>query len=128
VYFKDFSYFVTRETSFSAAHLLRGYNGECSHLHGHNWKVQVTVKASNLDELGMVIDFKVLDKEIKAVAEELDHHFINEVAPFDNINPTSENLAAFIFKELSARIDNERLAVFEVKVWETEKSCATVRR
>ena len=88
----------------------------------------MTVKASNLDELGMVIDFKVLDKEIKAVAEELDHHFINEVAPFDNINPTSENLAAFIFKELSARIDNERLAVFEVKVWETEKSCATVRR
>ncbi len=125
---KGLSYFASRETSISAAHLLRGYNGECSHLHGHNWRVQVTVKASALDELGMVIDFKMLDKHIKTIAEQLDHHFINEVSPFDTINPTSETLAAFIFKELAARIDNERLAVFEVKVWETEKSCATVRR
>ena len=125
---KDISYFVTRETSFSAAHLLRNYQGECSKLHGHNWRVQVTVKACELDELGMVIDFKALDTMIKSVIEWLDHRFINEVAPFDKLNPTSENLALYIFSELSKKLNNEIRSVFEVKVWETEKSCATVRK
>lgn len=120
------NYRVTREASLSAAHLLRNYNGECGQLHGHNWTVQVTVSAQKLDDLGMVIDFKLLNKHIKAVIDSLDHKFINDLTPFDKINPTSENLAAYFYQQLGRLINDDRVKVSQVKVWETEKSFATV--
>ena len=119
-------YCVTREAALSAAHLLGNYNGECGQLHGHNWTVEVSVEASELDQLGMVIDFKVLNKHIKDIIDKLDHKFINDIAPFNTINPTSENLAAYFFQQLSDLINDSRVRVCRVKVWETEKSFATV--
>jgi 6-pyruvoyltetrahydropterin/6-carboxytetrahydropterin synthase len=92
---------VTIETEFSAAHIIRGYNGPCSNLHGHNWKVTVEAKTDVLDEIGMSIDFYELQKKTEKVIAKLDHCNINSVPPFDKeLNPTSENIAFYIYQEL----------------------------
>ena len=94
-------YTVTLETEFSAAHLIRGYNGPCSLLHGHNWKVTVEVKTGVLDDLGMSIDFYTLQKKIEAVVMQFDHRDLSAAPPFDQaLNPTSENIARYFFDEL----------------------------
>ena len=94
-------YTATIETEFSAAHLLRGYNGPCSRLHGHNWKVTVEVKTDMLDPLGMTIDFTVLQKKVEEVVSPFDHRDISQIPPFDqSLNPTSENLARYFFEAL----------------------------
>lgn len=115
-------YELTIETSFSSAHNIRGYDGACENLHGHNWKVEVNVCAPTLDKLGMVIDFKVLKEETRKVIDSLDHKYLNEVPPFDRENATAENIARFIFKELSKAIKN--IKVSEVRVWESESAAA----
>ncbi len=107
------------ETHFSAAHQLRGYAGDCARLHGHNWHVRLYVECSELDELGMGIDYKIMKTELKAALEPWDHYHLNDVAPFDEINPTSENVAAELYKEMSKRLDNERLTVSRVEISET---------
>jgi 6-pyruvoyltetrahydropterin/6-carboxytetrahydropterin synthase len=92
---------VTIETEFSAAHILRGYNGPCSRPHGHNWKVIVEARTNALDEIGMSVDFYVLQKKTEEVVTQFDHRDINTIPPFDKeLNPTSENLARFIYHEL----------------------------
>ena len=92
---------VTIETEFSAAHILRGYNGPCSRPHGHNWKVIVEAKTNTLDEIGMSVDFYVLQKKTEEVVSKFDHRDINTIPPFDKeLNPTSENLARFIYQKL----------------------------
>jgi 6-pyruvoyltetrahydropterin/6-carboxytetrahydropterin synthase len=111
--------------SFGAAHNLRGYRGKCESLHGHNWKVEAVYAASGLDELGMVIDFTVMREQLKSVLEELDHAYLNETAPFKKVNPTSENMAKFIYGRLKTLLSGRRVKVSRVKVWETESSCAT---
>jgi 6-pyruvoyltetrahydropterin/6-carboxytetrahydropterin synthase len=94
-------YTVTLETEFSAAHLIRGYNGPCSRLHGHNWKVTVEVTTDVLDQLGMSIDFYTLEKKIEAVVAQFDHRDLSTTPPFDQVlNPTSENIARYFFDEL----------------------------
>ena len=94
-------YTVTLETEFSAAHLIRGYNGPCSRLHGHNWKVTVEVTTDVLDKLGMSIDFYTLEKKIEAVVAQFDHRDLSTTPPFDQVlNPTSENIARYFFDEL----------------------------
>ncbi len=107
------------ETHFSAAHQLRGYAGDCARLHGHNWHVRLYVECSELDELGMGIDYKIMKTELKAALEPWDHYNLNDVAPFDEINPTSENVAAELYKEMSKRLDNERLTVSRIEISET---------
>lgn len=107
---------------FSAAHSLRGYKGKCEALHGHNWKVEVMVSASKLNSLGMVIDFSELKKITTGVLEELDHKYLNDFAYFKENNPSSEQIARYIFVKLKALISNCKLE--EVRVWETETSCA----
>jgi len=107
------------ETHFSAAHQLRGYAGDCARLHGHNWHVRLYVECSELDELGMGIDYKIMKTELKAALEPWDHYHLNDVAPFDEINPTSENVAAELYKEMAKRLDNERLTVSRVEISET---------
>ncbi|MGE0082476.1 MAG: 6-carboxytetrahydropterin synthase QueD [Thiohalomonadaceae bacterium] len=110
-------------TDFAAAHSLRDYAGECRRLHGHNWKVEVEVVASGLDRLGMAIDFKDVKAAARAAAGELDHRYLNEIPPFDQVNPTAENIAAYLFERIAAALDNERVQVSAVTVWETERAC-----
>jgi 6-pyruvoyltetrahydropterin/6-carboxytetrahydropterin synthase len=110
-------------TDFAAAHALRGYRGECSQLHGHNWKVEVEVIASSLDEVGMGIDFKTIKATTKEALSRLDHRHLNEIAPFDDINPTAENIAAYLFQQLSKNLQGPRTRVGAVTLWETERAC-----
>ena len=110
-------------SDFAAAHSLRNYPGDCSRLHGHNWKVETEIQASELDELGMAIDFKTVKQVTKKVTDELDHGFLNEIPPFDSINPTAENIAAYIYHRLGEEINEPRVRVHAVTIWETERAC-----
>lgn len=107
------------ETHFSAAHQLRGYPGDCARLHGHNWHVKLYVTCSELDELGLGIDYKIMKKELKSALEPWDHYNLNDVPPFDVINPSSENVAAELYKEMAKRLNNERLFVSRIEISET---------
>ncbi|RMG91018.1 MAG: 6-carboxytetrahydropterin synthase QueD [Zetaproteobacteria bacterium] len=104
---------------FSAAHFLRGYNGDCARLHGHNWHVRLYVKCEQLDKLGMGIDYAVMKRELKQALACWDHYHLNEIPPFDRINPTSENVAAELYKQLRPRLENERLTISRIEIAET---------
>jgi 6-pyruvoyltetrahydropterin/6-carboxytetrahydropterin synthase len=122
------TYTVYRESFFSAAHHLRNYHGKCENLHGHNWKVRVYVSREQVDSNGFVLDFKELTRILNDILERLDHQDINAVPPFDRLNPTAENLAAYVHEEsqkLVAEVD-ATLTVSKVMVWESDKSCAIV--
>ncbi len=110
-------------SDFAAAHALRDYPGACRRLHGHNWKVEVEVSASELDELGMAIDFKTVKQLTLKVTDELDHQYLNEIPPFDTVNPTAENMAAYIHRRLGEHLNNTRVRVHAVTLWETERAC-----
>jgi len=116
-------YTVKVSAQFSSAHSLRGYKGKCEDLHGHNWRVEVTAGAEELDNAGMVVDFKELRGVLKAVTAELDHEHLNELEYFKKINPTSENMARYIYKMISGK--RPELGISEVTVWETDTSAAT---
>ena len=111
-------------TDFASAHTLRDYPGDCSRLHGHNWRLEVEVEARELDALGMGIDFKTVKRAARALAKELDHRYLNDVPPFDRINPTAENLAAWFHGRLSELLNDARVTVSAVTLWETERACA----
>lgn len=113
-------YEITIQTQFSSAHRLRQYNGECERLHGHNWKLEVSVKSKKLNELGMVMDFKDLKDKVKSIINKLDHQYLNEIPPFTEINPTTENLSKYIFDELSKMINDADIKVSNVKIWESD--------
>ncbi len=115
---------VFKDTEFSAAHNLREYKGRCENLHGHNWKVRLQLVATELDSLGMVIDFEEVKNALTTIISKLDHRNLNEVAPFDKINPTSENIAKYIFQEASTIITTDRVKIDQVMVWEKTSSCA----
>jgi 6-pyruvoyltetrahydropterin/6-carboxytetrahydropterin synthase len=121
-------YEVKIKADFSAAHNLREVGGKCESLHGHNFAVEVTVESQSLEEGGMVIDFRLLKAKTKEVLDTLDHRYLNELSFFRNQNPSSENLAAYIFSEVSRRIDQGSRRVSRVSVWESETSRATYRR
>jgi 6-pyruvoyltetrahydropterin/6-carboxytetrahydropterin synthase len=109
-------------TDFAAAHSLRDYPGDCRRLHGHNWKVEVEVCSKELDELGMVLDFKIIRQLARKVGDELDHRYLNDIPPFDQINPTAENIAAHFFRRISEELNNSRAEVHAVTLWETERA------
>lgn len=109
---------LTVKGHFDAAHSLVGYPGECRELHGHTWDVEVTVRGSRLDSVGIVYDFKTLKADLGAVLEPLDHAHLNEVEPFDTLNPTAENLARYICECLEGRV-GQGVSVVEVAVWES---------
>lgn len=114
--------------SFSAAHRLRNYNGKCEHLHGHNYRVHVACRAAAPGEGGMVIDFGVLKKATGTVIERLDHTFLNDVQPFDKIDPSAENIARFIYDEIGKNLDDYGDLLHSVSVWESDSSRATYVR
>jgi len=109
------------EGNFSSAHNLRGYKGKCEDLHGHNWRVKISVESSELDEIGMLLDFKYLKKKLNAILEDLDHKYLNKVAFFKRINPTSENIAKYIYDRLKPQIP----LLNSVTVWENSTSSAS---
>jgi 6-pyruvoyltetrahydropterin/6-carboxytetrahydropterin synthase len=110
------------ETHFAGAHHLREYPGNCEKPHGHNWKVQVTVRATQLDQLGMGIDFKVLKKIVNQAVDELDHRDLNEHPAFVTQNPSSENISVYLFDQLKPNLNHERYQLYSVTVYETETS------
>lgn len=116
-------YTVKVLVDFASAHTLRDYPGECRRLHGHNWKVEVEAVATELDEIGMAIDFKVVKQAARELAARLDHRYLNEITPFDTVNPTAENIAAWFYRELSQMLNNPRVRISAVTLWETERAC-----
>jgi 6-pyruvoyltetrahydropterin/6-carboxytetrahydropterin synthase len=114
-------YNIKVEASFSSAHNLRGYKGKCEALHGHNWKVEAVVSKDKLDKTGMVLDFKYLKMELNKVLEKLDHKHLNSLSYFKKSNPTSENIAKYIYDRLRPQVAALKL----ITVWESDNSCAT---
>jgi len=112
------------ETDFSAAHNLREYKGQCEKLHGHNWKVQVVLKAEKLDKLGMVMDFREAKRVIGEIMNKFDHTYLNELADFKVLNPTTENLSKILYDELKNTLP-PGVKVFRVTTWESERCGAT---
>jgi 6-pyruvoyltetrahydropterin/6-carboxytetrahydropterin synthase len=112
-------YELSTEASFSAAHHLRNYDGPCEHVHGHNWLVRAYVKCRTLDDAGIGIDFRTLKSTLSAILSELDHAYLNEVFEETKLNPSSENIAAYIFGKLKERVGSEGRSVSRVEVYET---------
>ena len=120
-------YTLKVEGAFEAAHHINDYPGKCARLHGHNWVVEAVVKGRELDELGMLVDFKDIKQTLKDTLERFDHRYLNELAPFkDGVNPTAENLARIIFEELAGNEIFKRDSVLAaITVFESPKSSVT---
>jgi 6-pyruvoyltetrahydropterin/6-carboxytetrahydropterin synthase len=116
-------YKVRVRRHFDAAHALRGYKGKCETTHGHRYEVVVCVEADALDALGLAFDFTKLKRALDSVIERFDHTYLNEMAPFDEENPSSENIARFIYEELEGSIGGARLG--SVEVWESPDAWVT---
>ncbi len=118
-------YQISVRQHFDAAHYLRGYQGKCENVHGHRFQVVVYVKASQLNELGLAYDFVELKQHLAEIVRPFDHVSLNDIAPFNQINPSSENIARSIFQELQARLEGATVTLSSVEVWESTESCAT---
>ncbi|SEM18303.1 6-pyruvoyltetrahydropterin/6-carboxytetrahydropterin synthase [Syntrophus gentianae] len=118
---------ISVEEHFSSAHALRDYPGNCEHLHGHNWAVRVTVECKELNEIGIGIDFREVKESVREALHRLDHINLNELPPFQDINPSSENIARYLYSELSRKLNTETVRVSRVRVSETPTSSATYR-
>ncbi|HUJ21170.1 MAG TPA: 6-carboxytetrahydropterin synthase QueD [Bryobacteraceae bacterium] len=118
---------VSVEETFAAGHALRHYRGKCENVHGHNYRVQVTVEGEELNPAGLLVDFTDLKRLIRAIVARLDHQFLNDLAPFDAINPSAENMARYFYEELSRGLDASGARIREVRIWETDITSATFR-
>ncbi|HXZ80303.1 MAG TPA: 6-carboxytetrahydropterin synthase QueD [Terriglobales bacterium] len=119
---------VSVEDSFAAGHALRGYRGKCENPHGHNYKVRITLHGEQLDNIGLLYDFKDLKAAMGEIIDRLDHQYLNDIAPFTALNPSAENMAKYFYDEASARLREAtqgRVRVKEVRVWETDTTTAT---
>jgi 6-pyruvoyltetrahydropterin/6-carboxytetrahydropterin synthase len=118
---------VSLDETFSAGHALRGYKGKCENVHGHNYKVRVTLEGPELDSIGLLYDFTHLKRAIREVTNAVDHKFLNDLAPFDVINPSAENLAKYFYDEttrqMNAMPDGARIT--SITIWETDTTSAT---
>ena len=120
-------YEVSVEHTFAAAHALRGYGGACENVHGHNFRVRVTIAGERVNEIGFLVDFAQVDSLMRGIAGRLDHQFLNEVWPFDVRNPTAENIAEYFHAEVTRGLAEAPVRVREVTVWECEAKSATYR-
>jgi 6-pyruvoyltetrahydropterin/6-carboxytetrahydropterin synthase len=121
---------VSAEETFAAGHALRNYHGKCENVHGHNYRVRVTLEGAGLDHAGLLVDFVEIKRVMRAIIEKLDHQFLNDVPPFDKLNPSAENMARYFYEEMAQQLDGGRehpVRVAEVKIWETDTSTATYR-
>ena len=119
---------VSVEETFAAGHALRNYRGKCENVHGHNYRVQVTLSGADLDAIGLLVDFVQVKKLIMQVVDRLDHQFLNDLTPFDVLNPSAENMAKYFYDEISGGLgQSSPVHVGQVKVWETDTTSATYR-
>jgi 6-pyruvoyltetrahydropterin/6-carboxytetrahydropterin synthase len=117
---------VTVEETFAAGHALRNYHGKCENLHGHNYRIQVTLQGAELDSIGLLVDFVQVKKSLQTVVDRLDHQFLNDLAPFDKLNPSAENIARYFYDEISGGLsDDGRVTLRQIKIWETDTTSAT---
>lgn len=112
-------------TQFAAAHRLENFHGKCENLHGHNWKVEVFLVGKALDKAGLLLDFGVVKARTKEVLAEIDHKYLNELAAFQDRNPSSENLAQYLYERLGDIFNRDGVKVHRVNVWESDTSCAS---
>ena len=117
------SYLLKVVTEFASAHTLRDYPGACSRMHGHNWKLELEVVAKALDDVGMGIDFKQMKNAANEVGDRLDHRYLNDLEPFTETNPTAENIAAYMYGEIAAKLNSDTIRVKAVTLWETDRAC-----
>ena len=117
-------YIMSVTTLFSAAHHLRGYAGDCSRMHGHSWKVTAKVRASLLDDIGLAYDFREMKTKLNEIVKQFDHQLLNDIPPFDVLNPSSENLAKFFYDSLKQSIPPE-VTLMSVEIKESD-SCAVI--
>jgi 6-pyruvoyltetrahydropterin/6-carboxytetrahydropterin synthase len=122
----DMPYELLVSDHVSAAHNLRQYKGKCEHLHGHNWRVDLRLAGDDLDDEGMLVDFVVVKRILAEALEDLDHAYLNDVPPFDEINPSSENLARVIAERVASRLP-EGVRLTSVTTWESERCAVTYR-
>ncbi len=124
-------YEISVERTFAAAHALRGYKGKCERVHGHNYRVRVTLAGERLNTAGLLVDFVDLKRILRETVDSLDHEFLNEVPPFDELNPTAENMARYFHDEIWERLENLAtevpVRIKKVKIWETGTATATYR-
>jgi len=118
-------YVIKILSHFSGAHRLRSLHGKCEELHGHNWKVEVSVAARRLNKEGIVIDFHLLKKKVEEVLKTLDHTYLNDLPYFLNREPSSENIAKYVFDQLKGKVKGGSAALKEVTAWESETACAS---
>ena len=112
------------KASFAAAHQLRGYDGKCESLHGHNWQVQFYVTAKEINKVGLAIDFKEMKECLQAILQTLDHTNLNELPPFQTSNPSSENIARYVFQRATEALRGAKVQVDSIRVWESENAYA----
>jgi len=120
-------YEISVEQEFDAAHALRGYEGKCERLHGHRFRVVVTISASRLNEIGLAYDFTVLKRQLGEVVGRFDHTSLNDVSPFDRINPSSENIATTVYDQMKSLLSGAAVSLEKVEVWESPTSRAEYR-
>jgi 6-pyruvoyltetrahydropterin/6-carboxytetrahydropterin synthase len=119
---------VTIEQTFAAGHALRNYHGKCENVHGHNYRCQVTLEGAELDHTGLLMDFVALKKTLQSVIDRLDHQWLNDLPPFDVLNPSAENIAKYIYDEVNKGIGGQAdVRLGSVRLWETDTSSATYR-
>ncbi|MFP3974846.1 MAG: 6-carboxytetrahydropterin synthase QueD [Dehalococcoidia bacterium] len=118
-------YRISVRQHFDAAHYLRNYGGKCEELHGHRFQVVVTVAAQELNDIGMAFDFTELKRHLQQIVDRFDHVCLNNIAPFDEINPSSENIARTVYNELRPRLDSGQASISSVEVWESPDSWVT---
>ena len=115
-------YEIQVQAEFSAAHAIQGYPGDCARTHGHNWTIEVYVKCTKLNEIGIAIDFRDIKQALNGIIKDFDHRHLNELPIFKSINPTSENIARHFYRELSSRINSDGVKVSKVKASESQKT------
>ena len=120
---------VAVEQGFASAHALRNYKGRCENVHGHNWKVRVVIEGEKLDQTGMLVDFLDVKSLMGEILDRIDHQFLNEIPPFDVVNPSAENIAEYFYRQMAGRLEATPVPVRirEVKIWETDIQSATYR-
>jgi 6-pyruvoyltetrahydropterin/6-carboxytetrahydropterin synthase len=122
---------VTVEQTFAAGHALREYKGKCENVHGHNYRVQVTVEGEQLNRIGLLVDFVEVKQAVREVVAFFDHQFINDLEPFTVLNPSAENMAKYFYDEVTRRLSSDNgtspVRVSQVKLWETDTSIAVYR-
>jgi len=118
-------YTLKVQADFSAAHILHGYDGPCSRLHGHNWKVEVHVETTELDNIGMGMDFRALKREVREIVNTLDHQHLNDLDPWKAQNPTAENIASWLYHTLEQKINSALSTLVSLTLWENDQCAVT---